>query len=359
MIYQILKPLLFRIEPERAHELAAGMLAAAAGTPIAREVISAVFAWDDPILASECLGLRFANPIGLAAGFDKQAVLVEGMGRIGFGHVEVGTVTPRPQSGNPRPRMFRLPEDQALINRLGFNSPGMAAVGVRLERLHALPKRPVIGVNIGKNRDTPLERATEDYLAAFTALAPYADYVVVNISSPNTPGLRALHERHALEELLGTLRNANTHLARPVPILLKVSPDEGSAIRDVIEVGLAMGITGVIATNTTLARDGLRGAAASEVGGLSGRPLAPKSAAIVGEIAAMLNGQIPLIAVGGVSSAEDAYARMRSGASLVQLYTALVYEGPWLIQQIKQGLAKLLRRDNYANLRDAIGSMHA
>jgi dihydroorotate dehydrogenase len=283
------------------------------------------------------------------------------MALLGFGHVEVGTVTPRPQPGNPRPRLFRLPEDRALINRLGFNSPGMLAVARNLRgwgRYHhpasPIPHPPIVGVNLGKNRDTPLDRAAEDYLATFVALAPLADYVTINISSPNTPGLRLLHERAALEELLGALAAANCRLARP--LFLKVSPDETPAqIEQVVQVGCTAGIAGFIATNTTVARLGLRNSRAGEAGGLSGRPLAAAAQDTMARIYRLVGGRLPVIGVGGIASAEDAYARIRAGASLVQIYTGLVYEGPGVVRGINRGLAQLLRRDGFASLAEAVG----
>jgi dihydroorotate dehydrogenase len=353
MLYKLLKPLLFRLDAERAHELIGGLLRASARTPLLG-ILRAAYAYDDPILAVECAGLRFANPIGLAAGFDKRGVLVAPMAALGFGHVEVGTVTPRSQPGNDRPRLFRLPEDRALINRLGFNSPGMIAVARNLRTYRPTtddrrtsfiphPSSFIVGVNIGKNRTTPLERAAEDYLAAFVALAPLADYVTINISSPNTPGLRRLHERAALEELLGGLTALNRRLARP--LFLKISPDETpEQVEEVVRAGRAAGIAGFVATNTTLAREGLRSRLAAEAGGLSGRPLAARARSTIARVRA-LAGDMPIIGVGGVASAADAYAHLRAGANLVQLYTGLIYEGPPTAYHIKRGLAELLRRD--------------
>jgi dihydroorotate dehydrogenase len=368
MLYRLLTPLLFRLDAERAHELVTALLRATNGTPLAR-VLRAIYAYDDPILLIECAGLHFRNPVGLAAGFDKRGVLLGPMAALGFGHVEVGTVTPRPQPGNPRPRLFRLPEDHALINRLGFNSPGMVAVArnLRNQRLGARQPRlwssvlnpwsPVIGVNIGKNRATSLERAAEDYLAAFVALAPLVDYVTVNISSPNTPGLRRLHERAALEELLSALAALNARLSRPRPLFLKISPDETPAqIEEVVRAGQAARIAGFIATNTTLAREGLRGARAGEAGGLSGRPLAERARRTIAQVHALTGGALPIVGAGGVASAADAYAHIRAGASLVQLYTGLVYEGPDLIRRIKRGLAELLRRDGFRSVASAVGA---
>ncbi len=377
MFHSLLKPFLFRLDAERAHELVAGSLRLAAYSPIAPLFLRALFSYDDPILATSCAGMRFTNPIGLAAGFDKRAVLVGPMALLGFGHVEVGTVTPRPQPGNTRPRLFRLPEDRALINRLGFNSPGMVAVARRLQdhrplttdhrfgQLSVVGRRSlrytqgqapvVVGVNIGKNRDTPLDRAGEDYLATFVALAPLADYVAINISSPNTPGLRLLHERAALEELLGALTAANRRLARP--LFLKVSPDETPARLDqVVQVGFEAGIAGFIATNTTIARPGLRSLRAGETGGLSGRPLAAVAQDTASRIHRLVGGRLPVIGVGGIASAEEAYARIRAGASLLQLYTGLVYEGPGLVRAINRGLDQLLRRDGFVSLAEAVGA---
>jgi dihydroorotate dehydrogenase len=372
-LYSLLKPLLFRLDSERAHQLVTGLFRLAAELPLLPRLLQALYRYDDPLLTTTCAGMRFANPVGLAAGFDKHAALIRPIALLGFGHVEVGTVTPRPQPGNDRPRMFRLPEDQALINRLGFNSPGMIAVARRLrdERLRAKdesalnkaesspfvrrPSSVVIGVNIGKNRATPIERAAEDYRASFIALAPLADYVTINISSPNTPGLRLLHERAALEELLGALANANRRLARP--LFLKVSPDETPAqIEEVVRVGCDAGIAGFIATNTTLARAGLRSPAAAEAGGLSGRPLAAAARGTIAQIYRLVGGRLPLIGVGGIASAGDAYAHIRAGASLVQLYTGLVYAGPGVIHAINYGLAELLRRDGFGSVAEAVGA---
>lgn len=371
-VYGLVKPLLFRVEAERAHEHMAVLLRLAAGAPGAARLLRALFAYDDPILAVECAGIRLSNPVGLAAGFDKRAALIDPLALLGFGSIEVGTVTPRPQPGNPRPRLFRLPEDRALINRLGFNSPGMIAVArnLRFHRPPTIDHQPptgslvrrssaVVGVNIGKNRATPLERAAEDYLAAFVALAPLADYVTINISSPNTPGLRQLHERAALESLLGELAALNRRLPRPRPLFLKVSPDEAPAqLDDVVRAGCAAGIGGFIATNTTLAREGLRSPLGRESGGLSGRPLAAQAQATTGRIYRMVGGSIPVIGVGGIASAEDAYARIRAGATLVQIYTGMIYEGPGLPRAIKRGLAQLLRSDGYRSVAEAVGADH-
>lgn len=355
LLYHLLRPLLFRLDAERAHDAVTAMFRAASRMPLLPRLISALHAYDDPTLAVEWAGLRFAHPLGVAAGFDKRADLVDALALLGFSHVEVGTVTPRPQPGNPRPRLFRLPEDLALINRLGFNSPGMVAVAqaLRARRL----RNVIVGVNIGKNRDTPLERAVEDYAATFVALAPLADYVAVNISSPNTPGLRRLHERAALEDLLRELMRLNRNLPHPRPIALKVSPDETpEQIEAVVRAGCEAGVAAFIATNTTLVREGLHSRLASETGGLSGRPLAPRARQVIGAIYRLTRGAPPVIGVGGILTAEDAYLHIRAGARLIQLYTGMVYAGPAIARDIKRSLAHRLRRDGFASVAEATGA---
>jgi dihydroorotate dehydrogenase len=380
MMYRLIKPLLFRLDAEQAHDITAQLLRVAGHAPLALKLLRAFFSYHDPILEVECAGLRFANPIGLAAGFDKRGALVGPLAALGFGHIEVGTVTPRPQPGNERPRMFRLPEDAALINRLGFNSPGMAAVARNLRRTtydvrrttndrramtmadstRASVLRPpssVLGINIGKNRVTPLERAVEDYVAAFVTLAPLADYAAINISSPNTPGLRQLHEREALALLLGELSAINRRLQRPLPLFLKVSPDETPAqLDDVVRTAGDAQVTGFIATNTTVDRIGLRSPLREEMGGLSGVPLTERARRTIAYLYRATDGRMPIIGVGGVASADDAYAHMQAGATLVQLYTGLVYRGPGLVSEIKRGLAQRLRRDGVHSVVEAIGA---
>jgi dihydroorotate dehydrogenase len=306
---------------------------------------------DDAILATRLFGRDLPNPIGLAAGFDKHAECADAMLRLGFGFVEIGSVTPRPQPGNPAPRVFRLAEDEAVINRYGFNSDGLDAVA---RRLAARARRGLVGVNLGKNKET--EDAGADYAAGARALAPLADYLVVNVSSPNTPGLRALQSRGSLEDLLRRVRAA---LPSPAPPLaLKVAPDLAEADRDdIADVALASGLDAVIVSNTTIARPaGLRSAAARETGGLSGRPLFAPSTALLREMALRLRGRVALIGVGGIASGADAYAKIRAGAAAVQLYTALVYRGPRLVAGIKRELAALLRRDGFASVADAVGA---
>ena len=307
----------------------------------------------DPRLAVRAFGRDFANPIGLAAGFDKNAEVPDAMLKFGFGFVECGTVTPRPQSGNPRPRLFRLVEDRAVINRMGFNNEGMEAAAVRLA---ARRRDGIVGINIGANKDSADRIA--DYGAAFVRLAPLADYVAVNVSSPNTPGLRGLQNRDELARLLATLTAARAKLALSVPLLLKIAPDlDGHALDDIAEVVVASGIEGLVVSNTTIARPPtLRSPFAAETGGLSGAPLFGPSTQILREMFVRVGTKLILVGAGGVGSGADAYAKIRAGASLVQLYSALAYEGPGLVTRIKRELLDCLARDGYARVSDAIGA---
>ena len=339
-MFKTLRPLLFALDPEQAHGLTLAALKARLG-PRGRP--------DDPLLATPLAGLALPNPIGLAAGFDKNAEVPDAMLRLGFGLVETGTVTPLPQSGNPRPRLFRLVADGAVINRLGFNNAGLDA---HLERLRARAGQGgIVGVNIGANKDSADRIA--DYVTGAAAVAPYASYITVNISSPNTPGLRALQTRAALTELIERVRVVTA----TVPVFVKVAPDlDAAEIDAVADVALAGGIAGLIVSNTTLARPALTSAHAHEAGGLSGAPLFAPSTEVLRALARATAGRLPLIGVGGVASGADAYAKLRAGASAVQLYTGLVYHGPGLIARIKAELAALLRRDGYARIADAVGA---
>ena len=303
---------------------------------------------DDARLAVTALGLHFPNPVGLAAGFDKNAQVPDAMARLGFGFVECGTVTPRPQAGNPRPRLFRLPEDGAVINRMGFNNDGMAVVA---RNLAARRGKGLLGINVGANKDR--EDRIGDYVRAFAQLAPLADYVTVNVSSPNTPGLRGLQNREELTRLLGGLTAARK---TSIPLLLKIAPDlDSQALDDIAAVAGASGIEGLIVSNTTIARPALKSAHAGETGGLSGAPLFAPSTEILRQMRLRLGDAVTLIGVGGIASGADAYAKIRAGASLVQLYTALVYEGPGLVTRIKRELAELLAYDGFAHVADAVG----
>jgi dihydroorotate dehydrogenase len=292
----------------------------------------------------EAFGLTFRNPIGLAAGYDKDAVAIRGLAALGFGHIEVGTVTPQPQPGNPRPRLFRLAEDEALINRLGFPSRGADFVAERVRRVSGAKGPSVLlGINVGKNRDTPLEHAAEDYTSLLWRLMIFADYLTINVSSPNTPGLRSLQGRAPLESLLSAIAEARRTIAHGqggnAPILVKLSPDlTHQELDDAIGIILDKGMDGVIATNTTLRRAGLRSGSQTESGGLSGRPLGGPSLAMLKQIVRMVDGRIPVVSAGGIMSAEDARLRLDAGATLVQIYTALIYRGPGLIKAIARNL---------------------
>jgi dihydroorotate dehydrogenase len=299
-------------------------------------------------------GLELAHPLALAAGLDKDAHAVGGLFALGFSAVEVGTVTPRPQPGNPLPRLFRLPAQGALINRLGFNNRGAEAAA---ENLRAARWRPgPLGINIGKNKDTPLDEASVDYLACVSALAAEADYLVVNASSPNTPGLRQLQEPERLAALLGAVRQRMDVVAPGRPLFLKIAPDLGAeAVDAVVDVALGAGASGLIATNTTISRP-FAHPLAGEQGGLSGRPLRALSMQTLRRAAARANGRLALWAVGGVATPQDVYERLRAGAAVVQVYTALVYEGPGLVLRLLRGLEALLRRDGFSRLEDAIGA---
>ena len=345
-------PLLRVLPPETAHSLTLKALAAGFGGKAAA---------DPPILRTHLWGRDFPNPIGIAAGFDKDARVPDALLRLGFGFVETGTVTPRPQPGNPAPRVFRLDEDRALINRLGFNSGGLDSVVARLQA-RAGPSTGsgggIVGVNIGRNRDS--RDALADYIEGVRRGAAVADYLVVNISSPNTPGLRDLQARDALEALLRELVAAREATQHPAPLLVKIAPDLGEQERaDIAAVALAAGIDGLIVANTTVARPpGLRSPHRHETGGLSGKPLFAPSTEILRDMYRLTQGRLPLIGVGGVASADGAYAKIRAGASLVQLYTALVFAGPALLGEIKTGLADRLRRDGFASVGDAVGADH-
>jgi dihydroorotate dehydrogenase len=335
------------LAPERAHRVTA--LALRSGLLPARP------AFADAILKSRVFGLDFPNPVGLAAGFDKDATLFAPVLRHGFGFVEIGSVTPLPQPGNPRPRLFRLTEDEALINRMGFNNAGLEAARDRLASRDR--GAGIVGANIGRNKESV--DALADYRAGLLALGPVADYLVVNVSSPNTPGLRALQGRVALDALLKDLFAARADIAggKPLPLLVKLAPDLSPAERrEVAEIALAQGVDGLVLGNSTLARPtSLRSAHRGETGGLSGRPLFSLALALVAEMHALTAGRIPIVGVGGIASGEDAYRMIRAGASLVQLYSALVYQGPGLVQRIQAELARALRRDGFADIAQAVG----
>ncbi len=347
MLYEAVKPLLFALPAETAHRAVSELLHLVQDTPI-EDRLARHYAVDDDRLRVDAFGLSFPNPVGVAAGFDKNARVPRALAALGFGHVEVGGVTAEPQPGNPRPRLFRLREDRGLINRMGFNNEGADAVGARLADL----EMPVpLGVNVGKSKSTPLAEAGSDYLYTYERVADSADYVVVNVSSPNTPGLRSLQRRDRLESILGTLRDAGAD-----PLLVKLSPDlPDPAVEEALAVVDDLDLEGVIATNTTTERPGTLGSHnRAETGGLSGKPIEGRATEMVRFVAERTD--VPVIGVGGVSDAAGAYAKIRAGASLVQLYTGLVYEGPGVAREINEGLLELLERDGYESVGDAVGA---
>jgi dihydroorotate dehydrogenase len=343
-LYAFAGPVLRSLEPERAH----GLTIAALKTGL----VPSARVPEDPILRQRLWGLDFPNPVGLAAGFDKNAEVPDAMLRLGFGFVEIGSVTPRPQSGNPKPRLFRLTADEAIINRLGFNSEGAEAAQ---RRLAARPRRGVVGVNLGKNKET--EDAAADYVRGVDALAAHADYLVCNVSSPNTPGLRALQGKAPLAEIVSRVQAALARLPAPPPLLLKIAPDiTEDDKRDIAEVALAANVAGLIVANTTIERpDTLKSDHRAEGGGLSGKPLFELATAVLGDMYVLTERRIPLIGSGGIGSGRDAYAKIRAGASLVQLYSMLIYRGPLLIGDICRELAALLRQDGFKSVADAVG----
>lgn len=337
----LVKPLLFTLDAERAHHLVFDNLRRAARLPGAPALLRGLYDYRHPQLAREVFGLKFPNPVGLAAGFDKNAALTDELAMLGFGFVEIGTVTPRPQPGNPLPRLFRLPQDEALLNRMGFNNDGAAAVAARLARRRN--RQLLIGGNIGKNKDTPNEHAAADYVACFEALAPEVDYFVVNVSSPNTPNLRQLQEKKPLIDLLQQVQARNLARSVPRPLLLKIAPDLTDAqLDDILEIARETHLSGLVATNTTIGRDHLRTDAAQVAalgaGGLSGRPLRARATEVIRYLHRRSDGALPIIGSGGIHSAADAQEKLAAGAALVQLYTGFIYEGPALVRNINQHL---------------------
>jgi len=359
--YALLRPLLFRCQPEAAHGLAIRTLQLWQSWPG-----RAVSAPADPRLRQRLWGLEFPNPVGLAAGFDKNGQVWRGILRLGFGFAEIGSVTPRAQEGNPRPRLFRLTEAEAVLNRMGFNNAGIAAMERRLRADgRAAAGRPgLLGINLGKNKST--EDAAADYELGIRALARFADYLVINVSSPNTPGLRALQGRAPLQALIGRARqaldtaplDAGSAGQRP-PLLLKIAPDlTPEDLADIAAVALEGGLDGLIVSNTTITRPGVDPRWREEAGGLSGKPLFSLSTRVLADIYRLTEGRLPLIGVGGISSAVEAYAKIRAGASLVQLYSALIYRGPRLARRINQDLPALLRQDGFDTIAAAVGADH-
>ena len=340
-MYEVLKPLLFSLSAETAHKLTLKLLDFALAIPGTKSLFRKWYCVNDSRLRRKVFGLDFPNPVGLAAGFDKDGKHFRALANLGFGFIEIGTVTPVGQSGNPKPRLFRLPQDDAVINRMGFNNDGVEAMVRRLKK--GKPANLIIGGNIGKNKETPNEQAVADYGKCFEALFPYVDYFVVNVSSPNTPNLRALQDKKPLSELLDHLQELNKRKAVPKPILLKISPDlNPSQLDDIVAIVKETGIAGVIATNTTIGRAGLR-TPEKEVaeigpGGLSGRPLREAATHVIRYLRKNLGDSVPIIGVGGIVSAKDALEKLEAGATLVQVYTGLIYQGPGLVRRINEAL---------------------
>ncbi|MAD29879.1 MAG: dihydroorotate dehydrogenase (quinone) [Flavobacteriaceae bacterium] len=333
MYKKLVQPFLFLFDPEKVHYFSFSMIKLFSSIPGLQYIIRFLFKIKHPKLEREVFGIKFPNPVGLAAGFDKNAVLYKELSNFGFGFIEIGTLTPRGQTGNPKKRLFRLKDDQAIINRMGFNNDGVDHVVRRLKK----NTNVVIGGNIGKNKDTPNERAVDDYIYCFNALFDYVDYFVVNVSSPNTPNLRALQNKEPLTNLLSTLNVLNNKKRKSKPILLKIAPDlTDIQLDDIIDIVISTKIDGVIATNTTLSREGLNSKNRSEMGGLSGKPLSSRSTKVIRYLATKSNNAFPIIGVGGIHSPEDALEKIQAGASLVQLYTGFVYEGPGVVKSINK-----------------------
>lgn len=345
-MYQLLRPLLFSLDPETAHRITLQLLRITGNFPLSNWLLTQLY--KTPTKPVQAFGLTFKNPVGLAAGYDKDALAIRGLAALGFGHIEVGTVTLEAQAGNPRPRVFRLVEDEAVINRMGFPSKGAKFVSKQLSATSG-QKSVILGVNLGKNKDTPLEEAAKDYIELMKVFAPLADYLTINISSPNTVGLRRLQGREMLESLLAQINvERGTALTPPAspngrgeraPILVKISPDMSEdELDDAVGIILEKGMDGIIAANTTLAREGARSRYQRESGGLSGSPLRVRSEAVLKRVVKLVEGRIPIISAGGIMSPEDAKKRLALGASLVQVYTGLVYRGPALVREMVRAL---------------------
>lgn len=367
---KLFRPILFNLSPETAHEIGIESLKIGLGSKLARKIAAKRFAVD-AFGELERFGLKFKNPLGIAAGFDKNGVVVNQLAALGFGFVEIGTVTFNPQSGNEKPRLFRLPEDKALINRLGFNNEGTPRVVERLKKIHP---NCVLGVNIGKNKDVPNDEAIENYLKSFELALEVADYIAVNVSSPNTPNLRELQKAENLEELLGELQKRNkvqssnfslknaqktpteVGTLNTKPLLVKIAPDLSDAeIEAIVDIAQRLNLSGIIATNTTVSRHNLT-TKINETGGLSGKPLRNRSTEVISKIYKYSNGKLPIIGVGGIFTAEDAFEKIAAGACLLQAYTGFVYQGVVFAREVNSGLAKILTEKGFTNLDEAVGS---
>ena len=350
-MYSLVKPLLFRSDPERVHDWVMQGLEVSSHSPGALRLISTACQVKDKRLETNLFGMTFPNPIGLAAGFDKNARAIPTWLALGFGFVEVGSVTALSQPGNPKPRLFRLPEDESIINRMGFNNAGAEAMARRLEKLfeEGKPAAP-LGINLGKSKVTPLEDAPKDYKRSLKLLWDFGDYFVINVSSPNTPGLRALQDKDRLEQLLNTVQNFVRAQSYPKPVLLKIAPDlTFEQVDEILKLAQSYTLSGIIATNTTVSREGLK-TVVEEGGGLSGSPLKDRSLELLTYIYTKVGSALPIVSVGGVSTADDVYERFKAGASLVQLYTSLIYEGPGLLRKLNRGLLERLKQEGIENV---------
>lgn len=347
----IIRPILFNISPETAHEFGIELLKSGLSSKFAQYMTAKHFASESFGELSR-FGLTFKNPLGIAAGFDKNGVVVNQLAALGFGFVEVGTVTFNPQKGNDKPRLFRLPKDKALINRLGFNNEGTAKV---VERLKKIQPNCILGVNIGKNKDVPNNEAVENYLASFDLAHEVADYIAVNVSSPNTPNLRELQKAENLEDLLGELQKRNRELSTK-PLLVKIAPDlNESEIEAIVDIAQRLKLAGIIATNTTISRENLK-TNIDEIGGLSGKPLQKKSNEVISTIYKYSKGKLPIVGVGGIFTAEDAFEKIAAGACLLQSYTGFIYQGLTFTRDVNVGLAKILQAKGFKSLDEAVGS---
>mgnify|MGYP001627382006 CR=1 FL=1 len=341
-MYNIVKKVLFKYDPEKVHHKVMNWLTKAYNSGLGRKYLESNYSFQHPTLSKNIFGLNFKNPIGLAAGFDKDAKHIDELACLGFGFIEIGTLTPKPQDGNDKPRLFRFPEDDAIVNRMGFNNEGVDAA---VDRLKKRKSNIIVGGNIGKNKITPNEKAIDDYVYCFKALFPVVDYFVVNVSSPNTPNLRELQEKEPLRQLLLHIQNINLSYPQPKPLLLKIAPDLNDAqLDDVIDIVTEIKLNGIVATNTTISREQLtvNKNLVTQIGpgGLSGKPLKQRSTEIVRYIAQKTNNKLPIIAVGGIFTAEDAIEKLEAGASLVQVYTGFIYQGPAIAKNICKGMLR-------------------
>jgi dihydroorotate dehydrogenase len=357
MYKYFLRPFLFRLDPELAHEFTLEWLARAGKFPPLLSLLKRIYSYQTPVLPVEIMGIQFPGPVGLAAGLDKDARCIDALSSFGFGHIELGTVTPKPQPGNPTPRMFRLPEHQAIINRMGFNSAGLSPF---LENIANTKKTIPLGINLGKNAATPIEQAAGDYISGLKQLYLYADYFTINISSPNTKNLRDLQSAEALDGLLSEIMKTRQQLAdefkRTVPVAVKIAPDiENSHIPALAELLVRHGVDAVIATNTTIDHSSVSGSEhADETGGLSGKPLKDRANEVVSLLYQELQGEVPIIGVGGITNAEDAWQRLLAGAEMVQIYTSFIYNGPGIVAEINKGLAQRVAESGAESLQGAI-----